>query len=141
MRDRRVQLARIDRVRAIQLTLARAAEADAQAQAATESALGQRIAQLAAGVAPAPAIGGGVTLAAAAHYRDRLQQSALAAERRVSRAQGRVDAAVEATRSARRDSKAVARLRELADAEAIAAETRALQEAPPARRANRHEPC
>ena len=141
MRDRRTQLARIDRVRAIQLTLARAAEADAQAQAATENALGQRIAQLAAGVAPAPVLGAGFGMAAAAHYRDRLQQSALAAEMRVARAQGRVNAAIEATRSAERDSKAIEKLRARAEADSIVAAMRALEETPPARRGNRHEPC
>ena len=141
MRDRRAQLARIDRVRSVQLTLARAAEADAQAFAASETALGQRIAQLAAGVAPAPVIGAGFALSAAAHYRDRLQQSALAAELRVARAQGRVNAAVEATRCAERDSKAVEKLRERADADAIIAEVRALEDTAPARRAVRHEPC
>ena len=141
MRDRRAQLARIDRVRSVQLTLARAAEAAAQAHAASEHALGARIAQLAAGVAPAPVVGAAATLSAAAHYRDRLQQSAFAAELRVARAQGRVNAAMAATRSAERDSKAVEKLRARADADALSAEMRALEAAPAARRADRHDPC
>ena len=123
--DRR-QLARIDRVRAIQLNIARAAEADAQAKAASETALGHRIAQLAAAVAPAPAAGAGFSLSAAAHYRDRLQQSAFAAEMRVARAQGLANQATEAARSAERDQKAVEKLRARADADAALAALRAL---------------
>ena len=45
------QLNRIHRVRTLQLTLARADEARANAQVATESALSERIAQLAGAVA------------------------------------------------------------------------------------------
>lgn len=138
--DRR-QLARVDRVRAIQLNLARAAEADAQAKAASETALGRRIAQLAAAVAPAPAAGAGFSLSAAAHYRDRLHQSAWAAEVRVARAQGLANQAAEATRSAERDQKAVEKLRARADADAALAALRALEGAPATRRPNRHEAC
>ncbi len=141
MRDRRHQLARIDRIRAVQLTLARAAEADARAHAASETALGARIAELADAVAPAPIAGAGFSLSAAAHYRDRLQQSAFAAEARVTRAQDRAAAANEATRAAERDSKAIEKLRARADADAVLAAIRALEGAPAVRRPNRHEPC
>lgn len=140
MRDRR-QLARIDRVRSVQLTLARAAQAEAEAHAASETALGARIAQLAAAVAPGPAAGEGFTLSAAAHYRERLQHSALAAEARVARAEGRVTQALEAARAAERDHKAVEKLRARADADAALAALRALEGAPPSRRPNRHDPC
>ena len=141
MADRRRQLARIDRVRAVQLNIARAAEAEAQAHAASETALGARIAQLAAAIAPMPAVGAGFSLTAAAHYRDKLQQSALAAEARVSRAHGRVAEANEATRAAERDQKAVEKLRARADADAALAAIRALESAPVARRPFRHDPC
>lgn len=141
MRDRRVQLARIDRVRTVQLTLARAAEADAQARAASETALTRRIAQLAAAIAPTPSAGEGFSLAAAAHYRDKLQQSALAANARVAAAEARAADAAAATRMATRDQKAVEKLRARADAEAALAAIRALEHAPSVRRPIRHEPC
>lgn len=141
MSDRRRLLARMERVRGLQLTLARAAEAEAQAHAATEAALGHRIAQLAAAIAPAPVEGAGFSLTAAAHYRDRLQQSALAAELRVARAEDRAAQAGEATRAARRDREAVEKLRARADADAALIALRALESAPPARRPVRHDPC
>ena len=80
------KLARIHRVRSIQLNLVQAAEADAQAKVASETALRSRIAQLAAGVEPIATAADGVIFAAAALYRERLQQSALAAEQRVANA-------------------------------------------------------
>lgn len=141
MKNRQRLLARIDRVRAVQLTLARADEARAQAHAASETALGQRIAQLAAATAPAVASGAGFSLSAAAHYRDRLQQSALAADARVRVAQDRAARAGEATRAAERDAKAVEKLRARADADTALAAIRALEGAPVSARPFRHDPC
>lgn len=134
------QLARIHRVRTVQLNLVRAAEADAHARVQSEAALRARIAQLAAGVAPQPSAADGVSFAAAALYRERLQQSAQAAEQRVANAHERVEQATAATRAARQDQHAVEKLIERdAAAEALKA-LRMLEAAPPARRL-RHDPC
>lgn len=135
------QLARIGRVRAVQLGLARAAEVEARAHEASETALGDRIARLAAAIAPAPMAGGAGTLAAAAHYRERLQQSAFAARARVMRATDRAEAAADATRAAERDGKAVEKLRARADADAALAALRRSDGPLPARRTLRHDPC
>jgi hypothetical protein len=135
------QLARINRVRTVQLTLARAAQAQAQAQAASESALTARIARLADAISPAALAGPGVSLIAAAHYRDRLQQSAFVAQGRVVQAEQRAAAASDATRAAERDLKAVEKLQERADADAVIAAIRAMEGAPMPTRALRHDPC
>lgn len=135
------QLARIARVRAVQLSLARAGEAAARAHAASEAALNARVAQLAAAVAPAPAAGTAVSLTAAAHYRDRLQQTAAAAAARVDRAEERAAAAAAATREADRDLKAVEKLLDREAVGAALAQMRALEEAAGAHRRLRHGPC
>ena len=116
------------------------AEADAQAKVASEAALRNRIAQLAAGVAPMPSAAEGVSFAAAALYRERLQQSALAAEQRVANANARADQAAAATRAARQDRHAVEKLIERDAAAAALRALRALEVAPPSRTV-RHEPC
>lgn len=136
----RKQLDRIHRVRTIQLNLVRAAEADAHARVESEFALRARIAQLAAGVAPQQSAAEGVSFAAAALYRERLQQSAQAAEQRVANASARVEQASAATRSARQDQHAVEKLIERDDAVAALSALRAMEAAPPARRL-RHDPC
>ncbi|MES2754246.1 MAG: hypothetical protein V4659_06240 [Pseudomonadota bacterium] len=140
MRDRGKTLARLHRVRTLQLGLVQAAEADANARFQSEAALRVRIAQLAAGVAPQSVAADGVSFAAAALYRERLHTSAQAAEARVANATARVEQAAAATREARRDQHAIEKLiaRDTA-AEALAA-LRALEAAPPARTV-RHDPC
>ena len=135
------QLARIARVRAVQLTLARAGQAQANAQVLSETALNARIAQLADAVAPQPSAGGAFSLSAAAHYRDRLHQTALAAQTRVVQAERRAAAAGEAARAAERDAKAVEKLQGRADAAALLADMRALEGAPTPTRRFRHETC
>lgn len=137
--DRR-KLDRIHRVRTIQLNLVRAAEADAQARVESESALRARIAQLAAGVAPAPSAADGISFAAAAIYRERLHLSAQTAEQRVANASARVEQATAATRAARQDQHAVEKLIERDDAAEALRALRALEVAPPSR-AIRHDPC
>ncbi len=136
------KLDRLLRVRTLQLGQVRAQETAANARVAQEEALRSRIAQLAANVAPAPAPvpGAAFSLIAAAHFRDRLAQSAVAAEQRVKAAERGRDAAREATREARRDQDAIEKLIERAEAEASLKAVRALETMPPARR-NRHDPC
>jgi flagellar FliJ protein len=136
----RQTLTRIHRVRTIQLNLTRADEVEAQNRAASEAALSARIASLAAAVAPTPSAAGGFSLTAAAHYRDRLHQSASAAQTRVEAAEYRARAAGDATRAARRDQNAVEKLIERARADDVLKAVRALEEAP-AFKSKRHDPC
>lgn len=134
------QLARVHRVRSIQLHQVQAAEAEAQARFASESALRTRIAQLAAGVAPQPSAAEGVAFAAAALYRERLQLSAQAADQRVANAADRVEEAACATRTARQDRHAIEKLMARDTAAAALRALRALEVAPPSRHV-RHDPC
>lgn len=134
------RLARILRVRTLQLGLVRADEAQARDKAAGEVLLQARIAQLSASVAPAAAPLAGVALVAAAHFRERLHASAEAAEHRARAAQAQVERAAEATRAARRDQHAIEKLIARADTAAAVRGIRALEVAPPSR-PNRHDPC
>jgi flagellar protein FliJ len=134
------KLARIHRVRSLQLGLAQSEELRIRDIAASEASLSHRIAQLAAAVAPAPRADGAVTLAAAAHYRDRLHRSAESATNRVRAAEAEAARAAEATRSAKRDQSAVEKLLARAEADAALRAIRALQDAPPVRKI-RHDPC
>lgn len=134
------RLARLHRVRTLQLGLVRADEANAHARFASEAALTHRIAALADGVAPAEATEAGFSFAAAAHYRERLHVSAQAAEARLAQAAQRVASAGERTREARRDQSAIEKLIARADADAALAAVRALEAAPPTRKL-RHDPC
>ncbi|MEG3176867.1 hypothetical protein U1872_11560 [Sphingomonas sp. RB3P16] len=136
------KLERILRVRTLQLGLVQAEEARAHDRTASEAALQGRIAQLAAGVAPAPAPApvAGLSLVAAAHFRERLHQSAQAAEGRLRAAQATAARAVEATREARRDQSAVEKLIARADATAVIKAIREMEAAPPTRKI-RHDPC
>lgn len=136
----RKKLDRIHRVRTMQLNLVRAAEADAHAKVESEFALRARIAQLAAGVAPQPSAAEGISFAAAAIYRERLQQSAQAAEQRVANAHARVEQATAATRAARQDQHAVEKLIARDDAAEALRALRALEVAPPSRPV-RHDTC
>jgi hypothetical protein len=134
------KLDRLLRVRTLQLGLVRAEEARAQERCAGEEALTGRIRQLAEGVAPAPAPTAAFSFIAAAHFRDRLQQSAEAAEARLRAAELVVKRAAVATREAKRDQSAIEKLIERADAEAVVKAIRALEAAPPSRKI-RHDPC
>lgn len=134
------KLDRILRIRTLQLGLVRAEEARAHARAASEAVLTGRIAQLAAGVAPASAPVAGFSLVAAAHFRERLHRSAEAAEGRLRAAQATAERAVEATREARRDQSAVEKLIARAEADAVVKAIRAMEAALPTRKF-RHDPC
>lgn len=140
MAKRGTSLDRILRVRTLQLGLVQAAEMQAQEKVASEDALRHRIAQLVANVAPEEAAEQAFSFIAAAHFRDRLHQSAAAAEHRLKMANDRLHQASEATREARRDQSAVEKLIAREDKLAVIKAMRALEEAPPIRR-NRHDPC
>jgi hypothetical protein len=134
------KLARLHRVRTLQLGMAQAAETQARDQMMSETALSHRIAQLAAEVSPAEGGGAGVSFAAQAHYREKLHRTAEAADNRVRAAEAAATRALEARQSAKRDQTAVEKLIARAEAEAALNAIRALQEAPPTRKI-RHDPC
>ncbi|BCA59979.1 hypothetical protein [Sphingomonas sp. HMP6] len=134
------KLDRILRVRTLQLGLVQAEESRAQERAASEAMLKSRIAQLVAGVSPAPAPVAAFSLVAAAHFRERLHQSAEAAEGRLRAAQAVVERAAEATREARRDQSAIEKLIARAEADAVVKAIRAMEAMPPSRKI-RHDPC
>jgi citrate synthase len=140
MADRRKTLDRLLRVRSLQLNLVRAEEARAQAKLDSEQHLRNRIAALADNVAPAPQPSGALALMAAAHFRDRLQQSAEAAEARLHIAAQGLERAAAATRDAKRDQTAIEKLIERETAEQLLKAIRALEEPPPIRKF-RHGPC
>ncbi|WBH15672.1 hypothetical protein [Sphingomonas radiodurans] len=134
------KLARIHRVRTLQLGMAQAAEARAREQAASEAALSHRISQLAAAVSPSEGDSAAVSIAAQAHYREKLHRTAEAADNRVRAAEAAATRALEARQSAKRDQTAVEKLLARAEADAALRAIRALQEAPPTRKI-RHDPC
>lgn len=134
------RLVRLHRVRTLQLNLVRADEARARDKFASEATLAARITALADAVAPEPAGALGVSLGAAAHYRDRLHQSAAAASVRVDAAEQFAERAAEATKAARRDQNAVEKLIARAEAQAALAAIRAM-EATPVGKSKRHDPC
>ena len=138
---RAATLGRIHRVRTLQLGLARAEEMRQHEALAGEFELNRRIAGLVEAVAPSAEAFGLRDLQARAHYREKLHQSALAAETRVQHARQRADAATEASRAAERDQRAVEKLIDRARRDATMAEMRALQNAPAPSRPNRHDPC
>lgn len=133
------RLQRVHRVRTLQLGLAQAGEAKARDDMASEQALATRISQLVDAIAPQP--GAVSALAAAAHFRERLQRSADAALNRVRTAEAAMDRAGEVTRAARQEQTAVEKLIERARAAATDAEIRALQDLPGTPRKVRHDPC
>ena len=138
------KLARIHRVRTLQLGLVRADEMRAHDKHASETSLANRIQALADAVAPAPqTIATAASLSAQAHFRERLHQSATAAQARVETAELMVNRAAEATRAAKRDQSAIEKLLERARRAALAKEMRALEETPPISplKAKRHDPC
>lgn len=138
MRPDRSRLTRIHRVRTLQLGLIRADEIRAHDRVASETQLADRIATLAAAVAPSD--GAGFSLAASAHYRERLLQSAEAADSRVRTARFQSVQASENTRAAHRDRLAVEKLIARAEADLALREIRDLQNAPSTRKI-RHDPC
>ena len=133
-------LDRILRVREVQVTLARRDEAQHQARLASEQTLRDRIAALAADVAPAPETAAAFSLKAAAVYRERLHASAEAARARVEQARQRAEAAAERTKAARQDQSAVEKLIDKRSALAVAKELRALEDLPQSPR-KRHGIC
>lgn len=137
------KLERLLRVRTLQLGLVRADEARAAEKVASETALRDRIAQLAAEVAPAPspAPAAALSLIAGAQYRDRLHQSAFAAERRITVAQDSLGQARDASREARRDQNAVEKLIDRAEVHAALKALRALETLPPSASRKRHDSC
>ena len=134
------KLGRLLRVRTLQLDQVRAAEVHARAKVDQEESLKERIAALAANVAPAAAPTFATSLIAAAYYRDRLHQSAHAAERRVAVAQQGLETARAATREAHRDQSAIEKLIAREEAKAALEALRAL-EALPAGSRKRHDIC
>lgn len=136
------KLARVLRVRTLQLGQVQALELQAEAKLAQEAALAERIAQLSADVAPAagPTPSSATSFAAAAHFRDRLNQSAAAAQHRLAAAEMGLDRARHASREARRDQSAIEKLIARAEAEGALKALRALEALPPLRK-NRHDPC
>jgi flagellar FliJ protein len=134
------KLDRILKVRTLQLGLVRAEEARANERFVGEVTLRNRIAQLAEGIAPAPEAGKGFSLSAAAHFRDRLQQSAEAADGRMRAAEHVATLAAEKTREAKRDQSAIEKLLDRRAAEDALKAIRALESAPPTRKV-RHGPC
>lgn len=134
------KLDRILRVRTLQLGLVRAEEVRARDRLQSEAMLKQRIAQLAEAVAPQTATAEAFSFIAAAHFRDRLTQSAQSADARIDMAARELDQATAASQEAWRDQSAIEKLIEREQrAEALRA-VRALEAAPPSRR-NRHDPC
>lgn len=138
------KLARIHRVRTLQLGLTRAEEVRAHEKFASETNLAARIQALADAVSPAPdTVASAASLAAQSHFRERLHQSSAAAQARVQSAEMFVNRAAEATRSAKRDQSAIEKLLDRARLAALAKEMRALEETPPVSplKAKRHDPC
>jgi hypothetical protein len=131
---------RLLRVRTLQLGQVRAEEGRARARVAHEEALRERIAQLSANVAPSREQSTATGLIAAAHYRERLHQSAHAAQQRVAVAEQSLTAATEATREAKRDQSAIEKLIARGEAETAIKALRALEALPPTGR-NRHDLC
>ncbi|HEV2568553.1 hypothetical protein [Sphingomonas sp.] len=124
------KLGRMLRVRSLQLDLARAEQAAAAERASSAAALAARIESLRQDVAPRQGSEQGLSLFAAAHYRDRLARSQAEAQRRVTAAHQLLDQARDAANAAKRDHGAVEKLidREL-EARAAAAR-KALEDAP-----------
>ena len=118
------------RVRSLQLDLARSEQAAAAERASSASALAARIEALRQDVAPRTGGDQGLSLFAAAHYRDRLARSQLDAQRRVTAAHQQLDLARETANSAKRDHGAVEKLIERELGAQAAAARKALEDAP-----------
>ena len=134
------RFARLLRVRTLQLGQVRSQEVAARAKVAQEEALRTRIAHLSANVAPAAEASGAISMIAAAHYRERLHQSAHVATQRVEVAEQNLTRAANATREAKRDQSAIEKLIARGEAEAALRALRALEAMPPTGK-NRHDIC
>ena len=133
------QLARIHRVREVQVALAEADHARAEEKAGAERRLDARVAELAADVAPAIGAGSASDYAATAHFRERLQQSAATAGARVQAADAQLARDAARVIDAKRDRAAAEKLLDRAQAR-VAADARRAPEPLPTRR-DRHDPC
>lgn len=130
MRRDAKKLGRMLRVRSLQLDLARAEQAAAADRASSAAALAARIEALRQDVAPREGREQGLTLFAAAHYRDRLARSQVEAQRRMQIADQQLDVAREAATSAKRDHGVVEKLIERELEARAAAVRKALEDAP-----------
>jgi hypothetical protein len=124
------RLGRMLRVRSLQLDLARIEQAAAADRVSSAAALAARIDSLRQDVAPRAGRDQGLSLFAAAHYRDRLAKSQVEAQLRVQLAHEQLDQARDAATVAKRDHGVVEKLidREL-EIQATAAR-KALEDAP-----------
>lgn len=118
------------RVRSLQLDLARSEQAAAAERASSAAALAARIEALRQDVAPRQGNEQGLSLFAAAHYRDRLAKSQVEAQRRVNAAHQQLDLAREAATTAKRDHGVVEKLIERELESQAAAARKALEDAP-----------
>jgi hypothetical protein len=118
------------RVRSLQLDLARAEQAAAAERASSAAALAARIESLRQDVAPRQGAEQGLTLFAAAHYRDRLARSQVEAQRRVQLAHQQLDQARDAATAAKRDHGVVEKLIERELETQARAALKALEDAP-----------
>lgn len=134
-------LDRLLRIRTLQLALVRAEESSARDRFDSEAMLKQRIAELAASVAPSSTEDRGLSLISAAHYRDRLHQSAVAADARLRVAGRQLDLASDAAREAKRDQSAIEKLIERDDAREALKAVRALETLPAMLPKKRHDLC
>lgn len=124
------KLGRMLRVRSLQLDLARAEQAQAAERASSAAALAARIDALRQDVAPREGGEQGLTLFAAAHYRDRLARSQVEAQRRLHMADQQLDRARDAASAAKRDHGVVEKLIERELQAQAAAARKALEDAP-----------
>ncbi len=129
MRDEK-RLARLHRVRGLQLDLRRAEENRALIAHASTAELLQRIERLTDSVTPGQGHHDGLTLQASAQLRDRLHISRLDARDRLDNAEVVLEATRAATREAKRDQTAIEKLMERARADRAIAEMRKLADLP-----------
>lgn len=124
------RLGRMLRARTVQLDLARAEQAAAADRASSATALAARIESLRQDVAPREGSNQGLSLFAAAHYRDRLARSQIEAQHRAQVAHQQLDRARDITQSAKRDHGVVEKLIERELGAQAAAARKALEDAP-----------
>ncbi len=124
------KLGRMLRVRSLQLDLARAEQVQAAERASSARALADRIEALRQDVAPREGVNQGLSLFAAAHYRDRLARTQIEAQRRLQFAHQQLDQARDAANAAKRDHGVVEKLIERELEARAAAARKALEEAP-----------
>lgn len=130
MRRDAKRLGRMLRVRTLQVDLARVEQAAAADRASSATALAARIEALRQDVAPRQGSDQGLSLFAAAHYRDRLARSQIEAQQRAHFAHQQLDQARGAAQSAKRDHGVVEKLIERELEIQAAAARKALEDAP-----------